>query len=657
MTWKCVTGVVLAVVLLLDRPLFAQTSNAQLKRMTLQELLGIEVTTAGKIPEEAIAVPAAVHVITQDDIRRSGATSIPEILRLAPGLQVARINGGTWAVGIRGFADRLARSILVLIDGRAVYSPLFAGTYWESQDTFIGDIDRIEIIRGPGGTLWGANAVNGIINIITKKAADTPGLVATAGGGSEDRGFVAARYGATAGNVSYRAYFKALDRGPEFHADGNDFDGWRSAQGGARADWTFDGGRSLTIQGDGYSGRLGERPTVALYTNPFRETTNLRAPVSGGNALARFERKSSSAGNLQLQTYFDRTNRDEIPVSEHRNTFDVDLQHTWTRVPRHALVWGAGFRSTSGRITAVAPTTFSPPERTDRLYSAFVQDEFTIRPERWQLTVGSKFEHNDYSGFEVQPTARLAWTPNAAQTIWMATSRAVRTPSRVETDYTTTSLVNAAIPSFVRLLPNPAFSPEKLIAYELGYRWRPAASLFFTVSTFVNDFRDVLSTDLLPSFAESGGAQLERLIIPVTLANGMSVNSEGVEITGDWRIRSWWKATGNYSYLDVSATNRGGRDVSQQRHYEDAIPHHQVQATTSLDRDGWSFDWLFRHVSELRTPTIPAYSSSTIRLGRTLGQHFEVSAIAQDLFETRHLEWSGGAPIERSLYGRVTWRR
>jgi iron complex outermembrane receptor protein len=246
-----------------------QTSTADLKRMSLQDLLGIEVTTVSRVPEQTSEVPAAVFVITRDDIRRSGATSIPEVLRLAPGLQVARITGGTWAIGIRGFADRLARSMLVMIDGRAVYSPLFAGTYWESQDTLLSDIDRIEVIRGPGGTLWGANAVNGIINIITKPAKDTQGLLLNAGTGSEERGSGSIRDGETSGSLSYRGYVKGFNRGPEFHADANNYDGWRAGQGGLRLDWGAAATRALTVQGDVYDGRLGERPSVVSYASPF----------------------------------------------------------------------------------------------------------------------------------------------------------------------------------------------------------------------------------------------------------------------------------------------------------------------------------------------------------------------------------------------------
>jgi iron complex outermembrane receptor protein len=636
----------------------AQTTQ-ELKRMSLADLLKIEVTTASRVPEPAPNVAAAVFVITRDDIRRSGATSIPQVLRLAPGLQVARINGGTWAIGIRGFADRLARSVLVLIDGRAVYSPLFAGTYWENQDTLLADIDRIEIIRGPGGTLWGANAVNGIINIITTSAKDTRGVYVSAGGGSQERAFAAFRYGGGSASRSLRGYFKALDRGPEFHPDGNDFDGWRAGQGGFRGDWELSRDRTVTVQGDAYYGRLGQRPTVALYTPPFVRTTNVDAPISGANLLGRFASGGASGDALQIQAYYDRTNRDEIPVGEDRDTADVDFQQTLRRWRRHTVTWGAGYRVSSGRITALAPSAFDPVRRTDNLFSAFAQDEFVAAPNRLRLTIGSKFEHNSYSGVELQPTIRALWTVTAADTVWAAVTRAVRTPSRVETDYTTTSLVSAAVPTFVRLLPNPAFDSEKLVAYETGYRMRRGTRVYVTASAFFNDLSNTLGTDLLAPFVESG--QPPRLILPVDFANSLHGNSQGIEVTADYRPATWWRVTSNYSYVFVSMSrNPGSRDVSQERRYEDTIPHHQVQAGTSFDVSRWSFDWMYRHVSELKSPTVPGYNASDLRLGWRTTQGLELSLVGQDLFGAHHLEWPSGGPgvaVQHSVYAAVTWRR
>ena len=637
-------------------PADAQTSTQDLKRMRLDQILEIQVTTVSRVPQNSATAPAAVYVITHEDIRRSGATSIPQLLRLAPGVQVARMSGGTWSIGIRGFADRLARSMLVLIDGRAVYSPLFAGTYWETQDTVLADIDHIEVIRGPGGTLWGANAVNGIINIITKPAAETQGLLVDAGAGSEDRAFGSVRYGGSSGSLSYRGYFKAFDRGPEFHPDGNDYDGWRAGQGGFRADWHLSSRRSFTLQGDTYVGRLGERPTVSSYTSPFSQSTNVRAPLSGGNVIARLS-GSGSKSDYRLQMYYDRTNRDEIPVGEARDTGDFDFQQTLRHWNRNTITWGAEYRVTSGRITAVAPSAFVPARRTDNLYTAFANDELSLVPGRLQLTVGSKVEHNDYSAFEIQPTARVAWTPDTANMLWAAITRAVRTPSRVETDYTTTSYVSgAAPPIFVRLMPNPDFMPEGLVAYQAGYRMRPMESIYVAVAGFYNDLQDTLSTELLNAFVEPGSGGPARLVLPVEFGNGLHGHSQGGEVTGDFRPVPWWRLTANYSYLDVSMTkDPGGNDVSQERTYEARIPHHQVQAGASVDISRWSADWMFRYVSALPAGPVPAYTASDVRVGWRLNPHVELSVVGQDLFHGHHLEWPN-IGIERSVYARITWR-
>jgi iron complex outermembrane receptor protein len=649
---------------LLSASTAAAQSTEDLRRMSLSDLLNIRVTTPSRMPEPAGTVPAAIFVITQEDIRRSGATSIPEALRLAPGVQVARISAGTWSIGIRGFSDRLSRSMLVLIDGRAVYSPLFAGTYWETQDTELADIDRIEVIRGPGGTLWGANAVDGIINIITKAAKDTQGLMVTAVAGSEDRAAGTVRYGGQVGDGAYRAYAKGFDRGPEFHPDGQDYDHWRAGQGGFRSDLTFADSRALTIQGDAYGGRLGEHVTTPLYTSPYSLTSNVNAPLSGGNVLARFSAPAGSKSDIQIQTYFDRTSREEVPVAETRNTFDLDFQQTWRRWARQTAIWGAGYRVSGDHITAQAPTAFEPPSRTDSLYSAFAQDEFMVVPDRWRVIVGAKFEHNDYTGFEMQPSVRALWTPAPSRTIFAAITRAVRTPSRVETDYTTTSLVSPGpLPTFVRLIPNPAFDSEKLIAYEVGYRGQPASRVSVTVSTFYNHLTDTLATELLTPFVENDGVSPPRLILPVDFANGLHGSSYGGELTADARPAPWWRLTANYSYLNVQMTrNPGGKDVSQERRYEGLIPHHTTQLGSSFDvSKAWSIDWLFRYVSALPAGPVPGYNASTLRLGWAVTPKLELSIVGQDLFASHHLEWpapaDGPLEIQRSIYARVVWRQ
>jgi iron complex outermembrane receptor protein len=511
--------------------------------------------------------------------------------------------------------------------------------------------------------LWGANAVNGIVNIITKPAAATQGLFVSAGGGSEERGFGSVRFGGSHANAEYRVYGKVLDREPEFHRDGADFDRWKSGQAGFRADWSFADRRALTLQGDAYDGRLGERAALTTYTSPFTELRAIDARLSGANVLARWTSPVGKSSDVQLQAYYDRTNRNELPVAEDRDTIDLDFQERLRRWTRHRFTWGAAYRVTSGRITAVAPTSFSPDRRTDSLFSLFAQDELLLVPDRWRLVLGSKIEHNAYSGFEFQPSARALWTPDAAQTVFVGATRAVRTPSRVETDYTTTSLVRPSpVPTFVRLLPNPDFMPEKLTAYEAGYRVRATNRLYVTVSSFFNHLNDLVSTELQPAFVEADPPPT-RLILPIEFGNGIHGNSHGAEVTADARLASWWRTTGSYSYLDVQATkDDGSRDVSQERRYETLIPHHQFETQTSLDLPGdVSFDWMFRRVSEVTGGPIAAYATSDVRVGWEVRPGVEISIVGRNLHQPHHPEWpsGSGAPIEieRAAYAQLTLRR
>jgi iron complex outermembrane receptor protein len=367
-------------------------------------------------------------------------------------------------------------------------------------------------------------------------------------------------------------------------------------------------------------------------------------------------------GEYQLQTYYDRTSRDERPVAETRDTFDLDFQHRRRFGQRHSIVWGAGYRLTNGSITAVPPTAFQPPERADSLYTAFVQDDITVSPNRLRLVLGTKFEHNDYSGFEIQPSARVMWTLSASNSVFSAVTRAVRTPSRVETDYTTTSLVSPAVPSFVRLQPNPGFTSEEMIAYEAGYRFHALPALYLTASGFVNQLDNTLSTELLTAFAETTPPP-PRLILPVTFANGLHGNSHGVEITGDVRPVSWWRGTANYSWLRVQMTrDPGSADVSQERRYEGLSPQHQVQVVSSLDLPHRvSVDWLFRYISELTAGPVPSYATSNVRVSWQPHSQLEIAIVGQDLHDARHLEWPAGAAgnvqIQRSAHVTLTWRR
>jgi iron complex outermembrane receptor protein len=509
----------------------------ELKQLSLEELMGVEVTSVSKKEEKLFDAAAAIYVITQEDIRRSGATSIPEALRNVPGLEVVRLNANTWQISARGFVTT-ANKILVLIDGRSVYTPLFAGVFWDVQDTLLEDLDRIEVIRGPGGTLWGANAVNGVINIITKSAKETHGWLLTGGGGTEERAFGGARYGGKLGeNARYRFYAKYFNRDDMVFPDGRDAaDQWQMGQGGFRVDWDASEKNLLTLQGDLYVGEVGGQ-VVASPTPPFLSMTD--ASVGGGNLLGRWTHHVSDISNVQLQVYYDRTER-RIPgfFSEDRDTFDVDVQHRFPWGRRHDIIWGIGYRYTQDKVDSSFSVSVDPAQRATDLLSLFMQDDITLLPNRLRLTLGSKFEHNDFSGFEIQPNVRLAWTPSARQTVWAAVSRAVRTPTRLELDIHLSAVQIPSMPPIVlRVFGNPDFVSEELLAYELGYRVQPYPRLSLDIAAFYNVYDNLLSLE------GPGPPQLSPpvVVIPFTQANKLQGETHGVEVLANYHLADWWR--------------------------------------------------------------------------------------------------------------------
>src|SRR5260370_15644262 len=394
-----------------------QNPTENLKQVSLEELGQIEVTTASKVPVKAARTPAAIYVITQEDIRRSGATSIPEALRMAPGVEVARVDSNTWALGVRGFQSTLSRSELGLMDGRSVYTPLFAGVYWQGQDTLLEDVDRIEVIRGPGGTIWGAIEVNAVISMISKSAKDTHGTLVSTGGGNLDKGFGHFRYGG--GNdkdFNYRIYGKAFVRGGQFHPDGHRFDDWRMGQTGFRTDWDLHKRDTLTLQGDLYNGDAGQRLPINSYSPPFVTNVEQQVEIGGGNLLGRWKRVFTAGSDIEVQTYYDRTSRRQANFGESRDTFDIDFIHHLVLPWRQDFLWGLGARLSSGNVNDDDPTVaFTPGHFTDKLYSSFLQDEIGIVRDRFTLTIGSKLLHNRFIGFEVEPGGRVLRTPNRRQ--------------------------------------------------------------------------------------------------------------------------------------------------------------------------------------------------------------------------------------------------
>src|SRR6266700_788626 len=454
--------------------------------MSMEDLMNLQVTSVSKHTQKVADAAAAIFVITQEDIRRSGATSIPEALRLVPGLEVARIDQNKWAIGSRGFNGRFDNKLLVLIDGRSVYTPLFSGVYWNVEDVMLEDIDRIEVIRGPGATLWGANAVNGVINIISRKAKDTQSGVVTAGAGTEERGSGSVRYGSKIGNTSYRAYGKYFNWGPSVYPSGTiAHDGWDALGGGFRADWTPAGANSLSLQGDIYRSRFDETLTVASLSAPYSNTFPNDGKYSGGNILGRWNH-ASEGSSMSLQMYYDNTTiTDHSLFGDHQNILDIDFQHGFHVGDSQQFVWGVGYRSIRDKNDASFTVSLKPNQVTLNQFSTFIQDEISLADNRLQITLGSKFERNEFTGFEIEPNARLLWNLTPNQSIWTAVSRAVRTPALTEEGLRLNSQVippgtpanPTPLPAVVAVFGSQQFNSEDLLAYELGYRVQATSSV------------------------------------------------------------------------------------------------------------------------------------------------------------------------------------
>ncbi|HEY6166821.1 MAG TPA: TonB-dependent receptor [Verrucomicrobiae bacterium] len=599
-----------------------------LKKLSMEELINIEVITVSKRPERLSETASAIQVLTQEDILRSGASSIPEALRLAPNLQVAQVNSHDWAVSSRGFNNTVANKLLVMIDGRTIYTPLYAGVFWDVQNVLLEDVDRIEVVSGPGGTLWGANAVNGVINVVTKSAKDTQGALVTAGGGSLLQDFGAIRYGGSAGsNLFFRVYGQRFDRNNTDFPNGREgTNAWDMTQGGFRMDWYPSDANTLTLQGDAYSGT--ERGVTA-------DTT-----VDGENVLGRWKHALSAESDLQVQMYFDRTWR-RVPgtFAEDLETYDMDFQHRFPLGERQSVVWGAGYRLMQDDVKNGVVLAFLPARRDLQLFSGFVQDEVTLVPARLKLTVGTKLEHNDFSGLEVQPSGRLSWTPDDRQTLWAAVSRAIRSPSRIDAD-----LFVPASPPFV-LVGGTNFDSEKLIAYELGYRVRPCNTLTLSLAGFYNQYDDLRSLNRISPTTQ-------------VLANDFEGETWGVELSGNWQATGWWRLRGGYTFLHKDLRPKTANANPSVREGND--PEHQFLLQSVMDLPAhFQFDVTARYVDLLPSPVVPGYFSCDVRLAWSWNSRVELSVVGQNLSDNRHPEF--GAPatrqeIPRSVYGKVTWR-
>ncbi|MGA8539052.1 MAG: TonB-dependent receptor [Terriglobales bacterium] len=646
-----------------------QEPGNPLKELTLEQLGNVQVTTLSKEPEEVRKTSAAIYVITNEDIQRSGVTNIPDALRLAPGVEVAQIDSNKWSIGIRGFGSRLSRDVLVLIDGRTVYTTLLAGTYWEVQNVLLEDVDHIEVIRGPGGTIWGPNAVNGVINIITKKSKDTHGTLVSVGGGSVDQGFLNARYGGSANKVDYRIYALGFVRSAEFHTDRDNFDAWRGAQVGFRTDWTESNRDAFTFEGDIYDEGAGESVVATIYAPPYQQVLDGAAHLSGGNFLARWQRTLGEGNDFQLQAYYDRTDRHELNFADYRSTVDIDFLDRFRLRARQQISWGLGARLSLGyNPVIVSGLTFLPMQRTDKLFTAFLQDEIGILKDRLSLSLGTKFLRTNFTGLQLEPSARLLWTPTDKQTLWASFTHAVRTPSAAERAFSLLGFIEVtpppqSLPYFARFNPNPNFRSEQLNGYELGYRRLIGKKVYLDVSTFYNHYSDLFSEDIIGATFMENSPPPPHLLLPADFGNGLLGTTEGVEIAPEWKPTNFWRLWGSYSFLEMHIKRSpGSLDVEPPSTVQGSSPQHQVGLQSDLDfAKHFSLDLTYRYVSAVPAQAIPAYSTVDAHFAWRVRQQFELSVVGQNLLQPHHFE-AGGDPgplvgIKRNVYGQITWKR
>lgn len=602
-------------------------SAVDLSRMTLEELANIEISSVSKREERLIDAAASIYVITREDIRRSGATSIPELLRLAPNLQVARVDSSQYAISARGFNSTTANKLLVLIDGRSVYTPLYSGVFWDVQDTMIEDIERIEVISGSGGTLWGANAVNGVINIITRHTRDTAGGLVSAGAGNDDRG-AGARYGGKFGeDGSYRIYAKVFDRDNTVSANGASAqDAWKKGQAGFRLDWG-QGGDTLMLQGDAYDGSIDQRILDDK-------------SISGAHFLGRWNSILTGGSALQVQAYYDQTRRTYPGTfGEVLDTYDIDVQHRFSLGGHHDIIWGGGYRYSRDDVTNSAALAFLPANRDLTLANVFAQDDIALT-ERLKLTVGAKLERNNYTGFETQPNVRLAWKPSDQVLLWSAISRAVRTPSRIDREF----FVPGNAP-YTMFDGGPDFQSEKLTAYEIGYRTQPSQKASFSISTFYNVY------DQLRSLEPTGGTTV--------LANMLEGNTYGIETWGSFGINDWWQLKAGYTYLKKDLHLKPGSGDTTSLKSTDTDPSHQFSLRSMMNlTHNLDMDFALRSVGDLPGSGVPAYVTLDGRLGWKLAEGTEVSLSGFNLLDKRHPEFGAASTrseIGRTFYVKMLW--
>lgn len=632
----------------------------EIKKMSLEELMDLPIVTSSKKNKKQFNESASVYIITQEDISRSGVTSLPDALRLAPGVHVARISANQWAISIHGFNERFSNKLLVLIDGRSVYSPLFSGVYWDAQDVLLENVQRIEIVRGSAAALWGSNAVNGVINIITYSAKDTQGIEATAGYGTEEKGFGSLRFGGALGeNTHYRIHGKHYNRD-----DGGTFDQQPAndhssmTSGGIRVDTNFTDNQSLSITGNAYDGKMGQAGDVPdLFSPAFTRFIHDNVRLSGENILARWANQEDHK-SWALQVYFDHTSReDSVLGNQEVNITDLDFQRHfgWSN---QEIAWGFQYRYVNNKLNPGTIVRLNPKERDTHLYSGFISDEISLFSDQFKLNFASRFEHNDLTGFEIQPTARMTWLINESNTFWGAISRSVRVPSISEQDSIFEPKIrDNGIPAVINIAGNKGFVSEKIISYELGYRAQFSRKIQLDIAAFYSAHDD------LRTFEQNNIYFLQnpfRVIVPMDFGNKMKGESYGVDLSANWYVNSWWRINAGYSYAitDLHLKNASRDTISLVLPVFVNSPEQMMSLRSSWDvQKDWRVDLWMRYVDRLKSTYVAAYTNMDARIAWKASRNIELSVIGQNLLDKQQLQFFrdtatglNNSEVQRSVY-------
>ncbi len=640
-----------------------EEEGLDLTELSFDEIINYEISSVSKYKQKLSSSPAAAYVITNEEIRRSGATSIADSLRGVPGLEVARTNKFNWAISSRGFSNNFANKLLVLIDGRSVYNPIFSGVHWDTQDTLLEDIDRIEVIRGPGATLWGSNAVNGVINITTKDSRETQGLYSSIGVGNERGIFGDIRYGNKLNdNIYYRVYLKYFDEDHGKLASGADArDQWDSLRGGFRVDWYPSQENSFTFQSDVYSNKAEQVLTITM-PNPgappppfnFNATLFDDSKQEGIYFLTKFKHQFSDDSDLQIKAYVDQYSREQLNLDIEVTTFDLDMQHNFPLWENHQLIWGMGYRWITDDLGSTSNTIANPENTQLNLYNSFVQDEIEFLDDKLRFIIGAKFEYNDYTDSEFQPNGRVVWTPNKNNTFWGSISRAVRIPSRSEREFTINHGVVANTPGLaLRVNGNQDFNSEELLAYELGYRIQPNEKLSFDMTAYYNDYNSLRGgrgIPVPPNFV-------------LNIQNSFNGETYGFEIASNIQLTDRWLLRSNYSFSKSQVHSDTGGSQTLETQQESSTPLQQFFVRSIMDlSDKIELDTTLRYVDSLSGQNVSDYLTLDVHISWEPIDNLEISIVAQNLLDNQHAEFIPGlfnfqrSEVEESIYGKITWR-